>query len=273
MSTFETSRKQGISTQNESRARGRRLALTASMAIALTLGLSPQRAEAARGGGGASGFFGGDSEFGIVGGVTQSTQDALNLLITRANSRTGAGPITTAALNSAYELGAQFGYRISGTIFTVLFRPSYFLESTTGTGTDGSYNYNVSGITFFPILRMIPLENDIMKFFLNIGLGYGRATTKIEEGPRSVEAVGDAFGTLIGLGAEFCITGSQCISFEGNYRYLSMDRNIVTSSTGTWDASNSLSQATANRELELDGDDLKIRMGGMQFLAGYIIHF
>jgi len=231
-------------------------------------------AEAARGG--ASGLFGGESQFGLVGGITQSSQDGLNLLITRANSRTGVGPITTSALSSAYELGVQYGYRFSGTMFSILFRPSYFLESSTGAGTGGGYNYSVQGITFFPILRMIPLENDIMKFFLNIGLGYGRATTKIEEGTASVEAVGDAFGTLIGLGAEFCITAAQCISLEGNYRYLSMDRNIVTGGTGTSSfsgAGNSLSQADTNKEVELDGDDLKIRMGGMQFLAGYIIHF
>lgn len=230
-------------------------------------------AEAARGGGG---LLGGESQFGLVGGVTQSSQDALNLLISRANSRSGVGPVTTAALNSAYELGVQYGYRFNGTMFSILFRPSYFLESSTGAGTGGGYNYSVQGITFFPILRMIPLENDFMKFFLNIGLGYGRATSKIEEGTANVEAVGDAFGTLIGLGAEFCITAAQCISLEGNYRYLSMDRNIVTGGTGTSSfsgAGNSLSQADTNKEVELDGDDLKIRMGGMQFLAGYIIHF
>lgn len=233
------------------------------------IGLCLGSAAFARGGGGGSG---GDSQVGLVLGVSQTAQDGLNVLATRANSRTTSGPVTTAALNSAYEVGLQYGYRFSGTMFSLLFRPTYFMETSTGTGKDGSYNYGVTGFTFFPILRLVPLENEIMKFFLNLGLGYGRANTKIEEGSASLNSVGDAFGTLLGLGAEFCMTPVHCFSLEGNYRYLSMDRNIASDATGTF-ASDSLSRASTNREVELDGDDLKIRMGGLQFLAGYIIHF
>lgn len=225
-------------------------------------------AQAARGGGGG----GGGNTFGIVGGVSNSSQDYLNTLITRANSRASVGPVNTPALNSAYELGMQYGYRFSGTMFTALFRPTYFYQPTTGTGLNGSYNYSVTGFTVFPMLRITPLENDFMRFFMQIGLGYGRANTKIEEGTATLNAVGDAFGTVLGLGAEFCITSSQCISVEGNYRYLRMERNIATDATGTF-ASDSLSRAAQNREVELDGDDLQIRMGGLQLLAGYAIHF
>jgi hypothetical protein len=225
-------------------------------------------AHAARGGGGGSG----EMQFGIVAGLSQTAQDGMNLLATRANSRAGVGPVSTPALNSAYEFGIQYGYRFSGSMFSLLFRPTYFMETSTGSGTGGSYNYGVTGITFFPILRLVPLENDFMKFFLNMGLGYGQANSKIEEGSAQVSATGSAFGTLVGLGAEFCMTPVHCLSLEGNYRYLVMERNIASDATGTF-ASNSISQATTNREVELDGDDLKIRMGGLQFLAGYIIHF
>ncbi len=235
--------------------------------ILITLSTAPL-AQAARGGGGGSG----EMQFGIIAGVSQTTQDGMNLLATRANARTGVGPVSTGALNSAYEFGIQYGYRFSGSMFSLLFRPTYFMETTTGSGTGGSYNYGVTGFTFFPILRLVPLENEFMKFFLNLGLGYGQASSKIEEGSAQVSATGSAFGTLVGLGAEFCMTPVHCISLEGNYRYLTMDRNIASDASGTF-ASDSISQATTNREVELDGDDLKVRMGGLQFLAGYIIHF
>lgn len=229
---------------------------------------------AARGGGG---LGGGSHSFGVFGGLTQASQDNLNTLSTRANARTGVGPISTPAQNGAYEAGLQYGYRFSGTIFSILMRPSYFYSAANGTGANnaGNYNYSVTGFTIFPILRLIPLENDFMKFIMQFGLGYGRATTKIEEGPGQVTAVGDAFGTLLGLGAEFCLTASQCISLEGNYRYLTMERNIATSASGTWASgpNGSLSRAAENKEVELDDDDLKVRMGGLQFLVGYTIHF
>jgi opacity protein-like surface antigen len=225
-------------------------------------------ANAARGGA----LSGGDSQFGLLAGASQSAQDQLNTLVSRANSRLTSGPVSTQALNSAWELGLQYGYRFSGTMYTVLLRPTYFFETSNGSGKDGGYNYGVTGYTIFPMLRITPLENDIMRFFIQAGIGYARANTKIEEGGATLNAVGDAFGMAVGLGAEFCLTPSQCLSLEGNYRYLMMQRNIASDASGTF-ASDSLSRAAQNREVELDGDDLKVKMGGLQFLAGYSIHF
>ena len=248
-----------------------RLRSVASLsAIIFPLLLMSPAANAARGGGG--GGLGGDSSFGIVVGVSQSAQDQMNTLVSRANTRATSGPVSTPALNSAWELGLQYGYRFSGTMYALLIRPTYFFENSNGSGKDGGYNYGVTGFTVFPMLRIIPLENDFMHFFMQIGLGYGNATTKIEEGNSSAHGVGSAFGAMAGLGAEFCITPSQCLSLEGNYRYMTMDRNIASDASGTF-ASDSLSRAAQNRELELDGDDLQVRMGGLQFLAGYAIHF
>jgi hypothetical protein len=236
--------------------------------VVAVLAFVPQ-ASAARGGG-----SGGGMEIGFGGGIISSNQDQMNTLITRANSR--AGGISTPAMNSAYEVSTHFGYRFSGTMFAVLLRPTYFYQNSTGSGNSGSFNYSLQGFTVFPILRVIPLENDIMKFFLQIGLGYGRATGKIEEAGASAEFVGDSFGTQAGMGAEFCFTGAHCVSIEGNYRYLNNTRNIATSASGTWDSSAtnpSLSQAAPNREMELDNDDLQTKMGGLQFLVNYAMHF
>lgn len=245
-----------------------------SIAIIMCLNAT---AKAARSGGGFS-LGGGEMQFGILGGVTNASQDQMNTLITRANARTSEGPISTPAMNSAYELALQLGYRFSGTMFVGILRPSYFYQKANGSSSIGAgdYNYGVTGFTLFPILRMIPLENEFLKFFFQFGLGYGRAETSIQEGANNLSATGDAFGTTLGLGTEFCITASQCVSVEANYRYLFMERNIASSASGsTWggSAGNSLSRHSQNQEVELDNDDLAIKMGGLQFLAGYVIHF
>ncbi len=237
--------------------------------IVASIGFVSQ-ANAARGFGGG----GGGMEIGIGGGIISSNQAQMSTLITRANSR--AGGISTPAMNSAYEISTHFGYRFSGTMFALLFRPTYFYQVSTGSGGGGNYNYKLTGFTFFPMLRVIPLENEFMKFFLQIGLGYGRANGTIEENGAQVDFVGDAFGTQAGMGAEFCFSGAHCIALEANYRYLNNTRNIASSATGTFVTTGtnpSLSQAALNQEVELDGDDLQTKMGGLQFLVNYAMHF
>ena len=81
------------------------------------------------------------------------------------------------------------------------------------------------------------------------------------------------FGSLIGLGAEFCVTPSSCFNFEGNYRYLVFDRNIVTGSAGAFANSGSLSQYGKGQELEMNNSDVATRMSGLMFLAGYTYWF
>src|SRR4051812_34950439 len=115
-----------------------------SICFAALIALAPF-AQGARGGG----LSGGESQFGLVAGVSQSAQDQINTLISRANSRSTSGPVNTPALNSAWELGLQYGYRFSGTMFAMIVRPTYFFENATGSGKDGSYNYGVTGFTIF----------------------------------------------------------------------------------------------------------------------------
>ena len=37
-----------------------------------------------------------------------------------------------------------------------------------GTGSDGTYSYSVTGWTVFPMLRLYPLENEFMKFYMQM---------------------------------------------------------------------------------------------------------
>ena len=213
---------------------------------------------------------GGGSQIGFQLGMTSATQEHMNTLISRANSRVGG--ISTSSLNSAYEVSANYGYRFDGSVIALLFRPSFFYQKSDGSGGGSPYNYGVTGFTFFPIMRVIPLENDWLKFFMQVGVGYGRANGSIEEGTAKAEFVGDAFGSQAGLGAEFCYTANHCATIEGNYRYLKMDRNTVTSTSGTF-AADSLSQYGEGREVEMDASDLAVRMSGLQFLVGYTYNF
>lgn len=195
-------------------------------------------------------------------------QDDLDTLIDRANAR--AGGISTKPFGQAYEFAAQYQYRFSGTIFAMVFRPSYFTQSTKGSGGGSDYNYSLSGWTFFPMLRIYPLENNFIRFFMQLGIGYGQLTGEIEEGSASTEFKGSNFGALGGLGAEFCFTDAHCMVLEGNLRYLPMERNLPKSSSGTF-AGDSVDPS--GTELEMSGRDVKTTMSGVQAILGYMFNF
>lgn len=214
---------------------------------------------------------GGNDAFSFYGGTINTSQDALNTMQQRSNTR--AGGITGGQLTSAYEIGGGYMYRFDSSIYAIQIRPMYFYQRTDGSGSPGQYTYAVQGWTVFPILRLYPMENDIMKFFLQIGMGYGQVTGHVSEGQGVSATFGSgAFGTMVGMGAEFCFSPQSCFSFEGNYRYLDFIRNIVTASSGTF-ASNSLSQYGVGQEAELDNNDVDLRMSGLQMLAGYTYWF
>ncbi|MGE4132436.1 MAG: outer membrane protein [Bdellovibrionales bacterium] len=223
----------------------------------------------------AAGKMGGTA-FGFNLGVVNSSQPSINQLVKSANSR--AGGISTSELNQAYEAQIYLQYRFSGSIFAIQFRPSYFYQVEDGSGSLGTFKYDMQGYTLFPILRLYTLENAFMKFFLQVGMGYGRLNGAIQEGTTSgdakVEFSGGTFGSQLGLGAEFCFTPAHCLNVEGNYRYLAFERFKVDKSSGTFDtAGGSLSQYDKGQELEVDGSDLSARMGGLMFMAGYTMWF
>jgi hypothetical protein len=177
---------------------------------------------------------------------------------------------STSDMGSAYELFAQFQYQFSGTMFSMLLRPSYITASATGSGTGGAYDYKLSGYTFFPMLRLVPLENDFIKFFFQMGLGYGHLGAEISQGAGSISFGGSAFGAMGGIGVDFCFTSTQCLTVEGNLRYLPIERNLATAASG---AQGNLTQGSNGQEVEISGSDLKTTLSGVQGVLAYSVHF
>jgi len=224
-----------------------------------TWALSAQTALAARGGGG-----GHSMEFGLA--LLNASQDDVNTMIKNARASDAA---TTGDMGGGYELFGQYQYQFSGTMFAMLFRPSYIMQNATGSGTGGSFDYKLSGFTFFPMLRMVPLENSFIKFFMQIGLGYGRMSADITQGANTLKFSGGNFGAVGGLGADFCFTPSHCLTIEGNLRYLPLERNLVDSSSGTFSGM----QTGSGQEAELNGSDLKTTLSGIQGVIAYTLNF
>jgi hypothetical protein len=203
-------------------------------------------------------------------GIVNASQNQMNDLIKRANTREGG--ISTSEMNQAYELQGFIMYRFSNPLYALQLRPSYYYQVEEGSGGSGGFNYSLTGFTLFPILRLYPLENEFMKFYMQAGVGYGMINGKIEEGTAKVEFSGGAFGTMAGMGAEFCFNASHCLSFEGDYRYLTFQRFTADSSSGTF-AADSLTQYSKGSEIEMDNSDVSARMGGLMFMAGYTMWF
>jgi len=204
-------------------------------------------------------------EFGIA--LLSAGQDDINTMIKDSRASNAA---TTSDMGSAYELFGQYQYRFSGTMFSMLFRPSYITQSTTGSGTGGSYDYKLSGFTFFPMLRMVPLENSFIKFFMQVGVGYGSLSADITQGTSSISFSGSAFGAIGGLGADFCFTPNHCLTVEGNLRYLPIVRNIAGSANGSF---SNLSQASSGQEVEIANNDLQTTLSGIQGILAYTLNF
>lgn len=213
-------------------------------------------------------FFEGTFSLGLSAGITAADQGDLNELQSRANTREGG--ISTGQLGNAWEFAGIFQYRYNGSFLAVQLKPTFFFQSEDGSNAAGeSFEYGVSGYTIFPTAKFHMLESDFMKFYSQLAIGYGYASGKIKEAGGSVEFSGGDLGYLAGLGAEFCFTKSHCISVEGNYRFLEIDRVTSDSSSGTF-AANSITQA--NGEVEYDNRDLKISLSGIQGFVGYIFH-
>jgi hypothetical protein len=217
----------------------------------------------AKGGGGG----GHAASFGLT--TISSTQKDLNSIIDSVNSTQGG--VSTKSLTSAYDFFAQYTYRFSGSMFALAFRPSYFMQSGKGSGnTVGDYEHTLSGYTFFPLLRIYPLENNFIRFFLQGGVGFGYLKGEIKEGANSVSYSGSNFGGQAGLGAEFCFTDNHCMVVEGNVRYLPIERNVADSVTGTV---NGLTQVQRSREVEYDQNDMSTTMSGIQGVLAYTYNF
>ena len=229
----------------------------------------PQNVEAAKKRGGKGAFAGGSLSMGLGLGIMTANQDGLNDMIRSAKSSNNA---TTSEFSSGYELMGNLTFRFSNNLVAIQLRPSYIMQSTSGSAADGSYDYKLSGFTLFPMVRLIPLSNDIIDFYMQAGIGYGKLDGDITNGARNAKFSGSSFGMQIGLGADFCFIPDHCFGVEGNYRYLPIVRNIVSSAStlpvyGT-------SQASADRELEnLNGSDVATSLTGILGMLTYTMNF
>ena len=215
---------------------------------------------------------GGGFSMGIGVSLLSAEQNGLNTLIAAAKAQAPGGGVTTGDLSSGMEYSAQFTFHFSNDFVALQLRPSYFTQSATGSGTDGSYSYNLTGFTIFPLVRIIPLSNDIISFYLQSGIGYGQLKGDISNGPRNISFVGSDFGIQVGLGADFCLLPEHCFGIEGNYRYLPIQRNIVRNSSTP--APYGVSQSIPDRELEdSSGKDLATTMNGISGNLNYTFNF
>jgi len=233
------------------------------------LSISQNALAAKKGGKGA--FAGGSLSAGLGIGVTTANQSGLNTMIGAANAASSAG---VSDFSSGLEFMGHLTFRFSNNLVALQLRPTYFQQSTKGDGTDGSYKYELTGYTIFPLLRIIPLSNDIIDFYLQGGIGWGKLSGKVENGARNASFSGSNFGMQMGLGADFCLLPSHCFGVEGNYRYLPIDRNIVSSGTGPGNLPYGSSQAQSDRELEdLNGSDVGTSLTGISGILTYTYNF
>lgn len=212
----------------------------------------------------------GDMFLGLGVATVSSGQDDLNGVIDENRAVNGA---STKNLGNAWEFYANWGYRFSGTMYAFVFRPSYFMQEATGSGTGGSYDVKLSGFTIMPMFRIYPLENAFIKFYMQAGLGYGSLSGSITAGANSLDFKGSAFGPIGGIGVDFCFTDAHCLTVEGNLRYMPIERNLSSGGNCSGSAITGISQCGNSSEVERNNSDLRTTMSGVQGLVGYTMNF
>ncbi len=222
--------------------------------------------------GGRGAFAGGAFSMGFGFSLLTAEQNGLNNMIAAAKSQAPGGGVSTGDLSSGYEYSGQFTFHFANNTVALQIRPAYFTQSATGSGTDGNYDYKLTGFSVFPLVRLIPLSNDIIDFYVQGGLGYAQLNGDITNGVRNTSFTGKGFGLQVGLGADFYFVPEQCFGIEGNYRYLPMERNIVRN--GSAAAPYGASQSISGRELEdTSGNDVATTMSGISGTVSYTFNF
>lgn len=239
--------------------------------LSTTVLMLGHQAEARKKAGG-KGLFGGASlSVGAGFAITSADQTGINSLINAARSQASSSAST---MGSGTEFMGHATLRLSNNWVAIQLRPTIFSQSQSGSGSDGEHNYGLSGYTIFPLVRLIPLSNDIIDFYLQGGIGYGKISGNIKNGGREADFEGSNFGMQIGLGAEFCFVPEHCFGVEGNYRYLPIVRNIVSRGTGPTSLPYGTSQAQNDKELEDgNGNDVATTLSGISGMLTYVYNF
>ncbi|MCC7403880.1 MAG: outer membrane beta-barrel protein [Bdellovibrionales bacterium] len=209
-------------------------------------------------------------------GITAADQADLDKLVTRSNQR--AGGISTGQLGNAWEGNGYISYRFGG-MTAMQLRIGFLYQNEDGSDSGGNaYEYGLVGFTLFPMFRFYLLEDNMIKFYTQLGLGWGSVSGDIKEGNNSLEFSGNALGYMGGIGAEFCFwSDSHCFTVEGNLRILGIERLTADSVSGDFLGGSpnpaSLSQAQKGKEVEIDGRDLGVTLSGIEGFIGYHFYF
>ncbi len=210
--------------------------------------------------------------FAIGGGIGFNSIDQtdINRAIRSAKMSANAN---TPELKTAMEYMGFVSYRFAKYPVSVQLRSTYFTQVTTGSGTGGNYNYDVIGYTFSPLVRYIPFTTSQFDVFIQAGFSYAMLDGKITNATRRVSFSGANFGTLVGAGLDFCFFPNHCIGGEGNYRYLSIDKNKIKSASGQ--VPYGLHDDTANgRELKNEiGNNISTFLTGLNGIISYTFYF
>ncbi len=237
------------------------------IALLLTFAIA-DTAQAAKKRGGKGAFAGGSFSMGLGISLTTAEQTGINSLINVAKANNNS---TASTLSSATEYIGYLTFHFSNNFVAIQLRPTLFSQSSSGTGTDGAHSYDLNGYTVFPLVRITPLSNDLIDFYIQGGLGYGKLDGKIRNGATRADFTGSAFGTQLGLGAQFCFVPDHCFNLEGNYRYLPISRNIVSASAGL---PTGTTQASVDRELEdASSNDVATTLSGISGILSYTYNF
>ncbi len=239
------------------------------LVLVLTLGFSTQ-AIAAKKKGGKGAFAGGSLSMGLGISLTTAEQTGINSMINVAKASTNS---SASSLSAATEYIGYITFHFSNNFVALQLRPTLFSQSSSGSGTDGAHSYSLNGYTVFPLVRIIPLSNDLIDFYIQGGLGYGKLDGSVKNGANRADFTGSAFGTQVGLGAQFCFIPDHCFNIEGNYRYLPISRNIVSSASGAAPPTGA-SQAIVDRELEdASSNDVATTLSGVSGILSYTYNF
>lgn len=223
---------------------------------------------AARKRGGKGAFAGGSISMGLGISLTTAEQTGINSMINAAKTATNS---TASNLSAATEYIGYVTFHFSNNFVAIQLRPTLFSQSSSGSGSDGAHSYSLNGYTVFPLVRITPLSNDFIDFYIQGGLGYGKLDGSVKNGAARADFSGSAFGTQMGLGAQFCFVPDHCFNLEGNYRYLPIARNIVSSGSGLPAGT---TQATADRELEdASSNDVATTLSGIAGILSYTYNF
>lgn len=242
--------------------------ITGYLMVLLLSFVIADNAHAAKKRGGKGAFAGGSISMGFGISLTTTEQTGINSLINVAKANNNS---TASSLSAATEYIGYMTFHFSNNFVAIQLRPTLFSQSSSGSGTDGAHSYDLNGYTVFPLVRITPLSNDLIDFYIQGGLGYGKLDGKIRNGATSADFTGSAFGTQLGLGAQFCFVPDHCFNLEGNYRYLPISRNIVSASAGL---PTGTTQASVDRELEdASSNDVATTLSGISGILSYTYNF